>query len=273
MPSLPKQILIFSTGLLLTFEIVLRVTGWQAEFAESNMQANLIRIAKYEFHPVPKNLILGSSLSGRLLPEYFSPTNQPLGNMALDGAGVPMGLELVVARREKPERIFLEANTIMFRSLVNEETLREALDNPVFELGRYFFSIRPGSRPSALLYSWLKRIREKKGVGATGQLPSCGPGPSAHGFSKEWDLLRQMQKNGVQIFLVLVPSGTGELDPVDGWQTMATELGAKWIRPRNHLPAKGQDLRYTDGLHLDRVSAQKVCWAIEKELSLESAAH
>lgn len=266
MPNRLQKALILSAGLLLTFETTLRVTGWQADFAESNMQANLIRIAKYEFYPRPKNLILGSSLSGRLLPEYFSPEHQPFGNMALDGAGVPMGLELVASQREKPERLLLEANTLVFRSPANEEILREALANPIFELGRYFFLVRPGSRPSSLLYSWLKKLREEKGGGEIGQPPSLGEGPGLGDFGRVWNLLQQMRREGVQIFLVLVPAGNGEIDLAGGYQKAASELGAKWIHPRNYLSAQGRDLRYTDGLHLSRTSAQKVCWAIEQEV-------
>lgn len=261
-----KRILLAGLGMLLCFELFLRISGWQAEFAESNLQANLIRIAAYEFEPVPENLILGSSLSGRLLPKFFSRSGQRFGNLALDGAGVPLGLELVAARKEKPARLFLEANTLFFHSPGNETILQEAMANPVFQLARYFWFLRPGSRPSALFYSWLKKLREEKESGVPGKSPS-GTVDSAGGIPEgELNLLRQLKLDGVGIFIVTVPSGRGESEPPAEWQTMANELGAHWIRPRNHLRQQGAELRYTDGLHLDRPSAQKVVQAMEEEI-------
>jgi hypothetical protein len=255
-----------SAGMLLAFEVFLRVSGWQAEFAESNLQANLIRIAAYEFEPVPENLILGSSLSGRLLPKFFAQHGQSFGNLALDGAGVPLGLELVTARKEKPARLFLEVNTLFFRSVGNERILTEAMANPVFQLGRYLWLFRPGSRPSAFLYSWLKKVREEKESGVSGEPPSGTAEPAGEIPARELKLLRQLQRDGVEIFIVTIPSGRGETEPPAEWQAAAEELGARWIRPRNRLREQGADLRYTDGLHLDRPSAQKVVQAIEVEI-------
>jgi len=259
-----QRIFFASLALMICYEGCLRLAGWQADFAESNLQANLMRIAAYEFEPVPENLILGSSLSGRLLPSFFADRGQRFGNLALDGAGVPMGLELVAARETKPARLFLEANTLFFRSPGNEQTLKEAMANPVFQLGRYFWLLRPGSRPSALLYSWLKKTREEKEAGVRGEPPTATERSDGEIPEKELGLLQRLKKEGVEIFLVLVPAGRGESEPPASWSVMANDLGARWIRPRQHLPAHGEELRYTDGLHLDRSSAQKVCRAIEE---------
>ena len=262
-----QKISFAALGMLLAFEVFLRFLGWRAEFAESNLQANLIRIAAYEFEPVPESVILGSSLSARLLPKFFSRSGQRFGNLALDGAGVPLGLELVAARKEKPARILLEANTLFFRSPGNEMILQEAMANPVFQLGRYLWFFRPGSRPSALLYSWLKKVREEKESGVTGKPPSGTAESVGEIPARELKLLRQLKRDGVEIFIVMVPSGRGEAEPPTDWRTMAAELGARWIWPRNQLREQGVDLRYTDGLHLDRPSAKKVVQAIEEEIS------
>jgi hypothetical protein len=174
---------------------------------------------------------------------------------------------LVAARKEKPARLFLEANTLSFHSPGNELILKEAMANPVFQLGRYLWFFRPGSRPSALLYSRLKKVREEKESGVTGKPPSGTAESAGEIPARELNLLRQFKEDGVEIFIVTIPSGRGETEPPAAWQAMAAELGARWIRPRNHLREQGADLRYTDGLHLDRSSAQKVVQAMEAEIS------
>ena len=171
----PPSTLIRALGLLLAltvaYEITLRWSGIQADYSENNLQANLNRIATYRFKPECENLILGSSFSGRLLPEFFASLGMQVENLALDGAGVPMGLEMVDPNKKGLRRLFLEANTLCFRSPQNEQTLREAMENPVFGLGRHFFLFRPGSRPSALSYSWLKKFRESRESGSPGVMP------------------------------------------------------------------------------------------------------
>lgn len=262
-PTLPR-IFVLLAAMLLLWEAFLRVSGWQAPFAESNLQANLTRISSFAFHPVPPNLILGSSLSGRLLPEFFAENGGQVGNLALDGAGVPLGLDWVRARPQKPARLFLEANTLFFRSPGNEEILRQSMANPVFGLGRFFYFFRPGSRPSAWAYSWLKQIREEKEEGVPGKALGLGgripPPPQPH----ELEGLRQLRRSGIEIDLVVLPTGQGEENYPAGWQDWTTELGIRWILPRQLLPDQGMELRYTDGLHLDRPSAKAVCRVMQK---------
>ena len=72
-------------------------------------------------------------------------------------------------------------------------------------------------------------------------------------------LLRIIPQEKMQIFLVVLPSGRGESLPGPAAQKWAAKMNARWIFPRKCLPSEGKDLRYTDGLHLDRNSAQKVC--------------
>lgn len=250
------------------YEALLRATGAQADYAESNLQANLARISTYFFQPTPENLILGSSLSGRLLPKFFLECGRSFGTLAMDGAGVPMGLELLPAKQEMPQRLFLEANSLFFRSPANEQTLREAIQNPVFRLGEFFYFCRPQSRPSALLYSLLKHAREARESGTSGLPPSEGPGGTEITREMDGHLLRQIGPEKMQIFLVVIPSGRGETMPGPAARNLAAEMNARWIFPREHLQSEGKELRYTDGLHLDQNSARRVCRVILEQTGL-----
>ncbi len=98
---------------------LLGVGGWtlgqcwlpKAEFAEVIFQSNLIRLQAWEFEAPRSNLIVGSSISGRLLPGYFAGT--PLASMddlGLDGSGPEFGLRMALARSNPPSRIFVEVH-------------------------------------------------------------------------------------------------------------------------------------------------------------------
>jgi hypothetical protein len=160
----------------------------------------------------------------------------------------------------------LEASSLFLRRPGNEQILKQAMANPVFGFGRHLWLFRPGSRPSSLLYAWLKKTRDTMEAGTPGAPPQSFTAQNHRIPSRELELLQELKQEGVNIVLVLVPDGQGESEPPPSWSVMANNLGVRWIRPRQYLPAHGEELRYTDGLHLDRSSAQKVCRAIEEEL-------
>src|SRR6266496_1401013 len=90
-------------GLSAAFGVILvifgSVTPWRAELAETNFQANLIRVQAFLFDPLPRAVLVGSSISGRLLPSYFAQTSlAPFANLGLDGSGPSLGLDFVLQR-------------------------------------------------------------------------------------------------------------------------------------------------------------------------------
>ena len=79
---------------------VCRMFGWRARLAENNYQANLIRLETFLHQPAPPSVLVGSSMTGRLLPEYFDGT--PLAgvaNLGLDGSSPDLGLDVVLRRK------------------------------------------------------------------------------------------------------------------------------------------------------------------------------
>ena len=67
--------ILLCTGLLLAaWSLLLLILPSRAQLAESNYQANLIRLQNFLFQPVRPAIFVGSSITGRLLPGYFDAT-------------------------------------------------------------------------------------------------------------------------------------------------------------------------------------------------------
>jgi hypothetical protein len=159
------QVLIICLFLVLCYLGLLQCPGANALFAETNIQSNLIRISKYLHHPVPNGVIVGSSLSGRLLPEYFREEGLDVANLGLDGSRSCFGLEVLSRRPERCRLVLIEVNTLFMPKNSNEMTLQEAIANPTFRLGGILPAMDPIHRPSSLLYTLFK---EKKDFTAGG---------------------------------------------------------------------------------------------------------
>jgi hypothetical protein len=145
------------------FGLFVRLARCHAELAESNFQANLIRLQTFLFGPPPRAIIVGSSFSGRLLPSYFEGTElAPLANVGLDGSGPLFGLDLV--RTRPPAIILVEANTLLRPPNENDAALDAALRSLQFRLSRYLPLLQAQWRPSSMLYDWFKQ-RQKVGEG------------------------------------------------------------------------------------------------------------
>src|SRR5437660_7207526 len=105
-------ILGLATFLLAAFGVVTWLAPWRAELAENNFQANLIRLQAFLFDPPPRAVLVGSSLSGRLLPRFFEGTElAPVANLGLDGLSPVFGLKTVA--RRPPPLVLIEENTLL----------------------------------------------------------------------------------------------------------------------------------------------------------------
>jgi len=270
-------ILAMAAGLLLAYSTFLRCTGIGATLAESNLQANLIRSSKYLHSPVAPVILVGSSVAGRLLPEYFSAAGLDIRNLGLDGSRPLFAFEVLRMKDTLPEILLVDTSTLFQPLMANDVTLREALNSPSWKIASALPFMRPESRPSSILYSWVKAKKELS-------VPGKPCSPSAQGMDArttdrrgggapdwrpedQYPLVRQtlagFQTQGIKVILLSIPRGLGWGNPSSGLERrLADELGLQILEPGPAMAERGEQLGFSDGMHLDVPSAERVAGQI-----------
>jgi hypothetical protein len=236
--------------------------GWRADLAESNLQANLIRITRYLQADSPDIVLLGSSISGRLLPEYFNFEGREVLNLGLDGSGPLFAFEILSQQARRPNLVLLEADSL-FRPLSgNDSILREAMGSTTAKLSEHLALFRPEVRPFTVAYARLKSWRD--GLAQGRQRPPHHAAGPVEGLPSNYDSVKNkvaaLKAQGSRIFLVNMPAGEGWAMPLAGpAKLLAEELQLEVLEPGVEIhQMEGDVLRFTDGLHLDGPSAAKV---------------
>jgi hypothetical protein len=242
----------------------LSLTDTRADLAESNLQANLIRITRYLRAPAPDTVLVGSSIAGRLLPDYFPSDMPEVLNLGLDGSRPLFAFEVLQAGPEAPRRVLLETATLFQPLDVNDATLREAMHATTAKLGAKVPFLRPEVRPVTVVYEKLKAWREGLGAGRAQAPISSETNVAAGDFPVTYEDVKKaivdLQSQGTEVVLIKIPAGEGWAMPQDGaGRRLADELGLSLLQPGAEIYAQeGDVLRYSDGLHLDAASAKKV---------------
>lgn len=284
------RIVFLALILTVVFVVIARLGHWQAQLAESNFQANLIRLQAFLFGPPPRAVLVGSSLSGRLLPGYFEGTSlAPLDNLGLDGSGPLYGLNLALARPESI--VIIEANNLLRSRNENDLTLDQAVGGVEFRLGGRIPALQAQWRPSSVLYSWMKLRKtgdrrldsgvrsQESGVlsqeagGTVTESTNSAIQQSLTQYSNTSSLqvtsgpaeelrekVKALQERGCRVVFVRLPTGQREADnPAFALSAaLARELKVPELDLRAECAGRGETLSYTDGLHLTPGSAREV---------------
>jgi hypothetical protein len=274
------QILGFMVLIAIGYGVLLKLTGWKADFSETNFHANMARAHDYLDGPHQPVEILGSSLSTKLLPDYFSKTGSVVGNLGLDGCKVLTGLQLLLQRKDLPETVLLEENMLLQQPTANDREVLDAVGGFSFWLATKIPILQPQSRPSSILYSVTKKRNDLK-VAATAPVPHPEEVPAtkmtptnaiaippvaasqtntmivAGQIEK---LIRELQHRGVEVALFHLPEGpmitrAGEND-LAAIDNLVRSLGLPTIDLGEEMTRQKLPIRYTDGLHLVSPSAQ-----------------
>lgn len=241
-------------------------TGWRADLAESNLQANLIRITRYLREPAPDTVLVGSSVGGRLLQDDFAKAGAIVLNLGLDGSRPLFGFDVLNEHSKLPKRVLLDTSTLFQSLQPNDDTLREAMKSPTAKMSGSLPFFRPELRPASVVYEKIKGLRDQASKGRSASPLLEGPVsiPSAE-LPETYDVVRDGVKAlldaGTEVLIVEIPRGPGWAEPNSGAAVtqLATELNIPILRPGPAIYAEDGDiLRYTDGLHLDAPSAARV---------------
>ena len=242
----------------------------RAELAETNFQANLIRLQSWRLEAPPPNVIIGSSIAGRLLPGNFAGTPlASMANLSLDGSGPELGLRLVLARSNPPPRVFIEFHRLGKPWNANDDTLLAALREPGFALAGAVPGLRADARPTTLLYAWLKRRQDPPPTPASHPATNAVVRSVAAGafVRPEWfghfaGQVAELRQRGCEVILIRMPVGRenpAAAEAANDADALAHDLGLRLVDLNREAIRRGLNLSYTDGLHLSSGSARQIC--------------
>lgn len=262
----PWRIFALAAIIALAWLALIAWSGWRADLAESNLQANLIRITRYLQADSPDIVLAGSSISGRILPKFFDLQDREIHNLGLDGSGPLFAFEVISKRTDRPDVVLVEANTLFRPFSANDAVLREATASTTAKLSERIPLFRPDVRPLTVAYAKLKSWRD-----AATQGRQCAPRVSSTGeaavpgnYGAVKVAFAALVEQGTRVVLVNMPAGEDWAMPLSGpARKLADELGLDVLEPGSEIYlAEGDVLRFTDGLHLDGPSAAKVSEAL-----------
>lgn len=272
--TFPWRIFALTAILIIVWIPFVTWTGWRADLAESNLQANLIRITRYLRTSAPDTVLVGSSVGGRLLPDDFQAAGLNVLNLGLDGSRPLFGFEVLHEHSTLPKRVLLDTSTLFQSLQPNDVTLREAMQSPTAQLSKPIPFFRPELRPASVLYEKIKGFRDRTSTGRKAiplrEKSDSSPAselPETYGAVREQ--IQSLLAAGVEVILLDIPRGPGWAEPLSGGPSahLASELHLPVLQPGPAIHARDGDvLRYSDGLHLDAPSATRVTQWIATEL-------
>lgn len=246
------------------------------EVAESNFQANLIRLERWKLDPAPADVLVGSSIGARLLPRYFRGTAlDGMHNLSLDGSGPSLGLRLLLEGTNQPRRVFIEVHRLGKPWHPNDDAVLAAAHSPGMRLAGWLRGIRAEARPSTLMFAWIKSHQRSAGAPYvptpaastnSGSTSNRGHAALHRPFTPKWesDLARDvaaLKQRGIRAVLIRFP--VGRENPVDaearsGSDELSDHLGIPLVDLQREAFRRGLEVRYTDNLHLTPQSAEAV---------------
>ncbi len=255
--------LAFASLLALFWFLCIKFTGLEAELAENNYQANAIRLSNYLYGEPPQAVLVGTSIAGRLLPEYFAEAGLKVANLGMDGAVPLTGLEIIHLRTQNPQLILLEDSILDRLPTANDQQLLSAVDSTTFQIARFIPVMQPDYRPSSVAYTALKKWRDRTIAGIPGRANDAPPTPTGQRNNSNQlrpikDRLQPLLDAGCKVIIVHIPNRylLDQSRPTATGKLLATELNVPHLDLAAIMAKQGDTVRYSDGLHLVAPSAK-----------------
>jgi hypothetical protein len=261
--------------------------GWRASLGETNFQNNMIRVDSFVNEPPSDVALVGSSISGRLLPSYFpDDPNRKYVNLGLDGCTLLTGLEMIKKTNQRPRIVLLECMRDVFEPGANHDTTLNIMENPVFRAGRWMPILRPSWRPSSILYTRAKLTRERKLAESSPELTARKtlqqaviPAETSNATRDPWktktiETINELAGNGIAFISLRIPSSResviSESRPYDFGDLLFDTEAIPVIDTVQVIRERGIEISFTDEVHLQSESARVISQIISDAVTARS---
>lgn len=266
--------------------------------SEHQWQDNQIKAQEYLYSNTDsiQNIVVGSSLADRLVVGYLS----NIYNLSMGGLGIFDGLQTVTKKGVYPKMVFIEMNKLDRKVSADFTT---SLNNPIMTfLRKYFMSIRDGKQPVGLIaipygekvaaygtyiaqtaiHSIARKIisEEEKGLEEIDMVTKILPRlfeeesqiPNDANLEEDIQNLKYyvdiLEKNNVTVVFFEVPI-QHQLCGLSKPEAIRNKFYKTF--PRNKYQyidmPNCNDYITTDGLHLDKLSAEKYTYFFRDEMN------
>jgi hypothetical protein len=278
------HVFVVAAVLAIAWLAFLMFTGIHASLGESNFQSNIIRADDYFYGSEKAAVVIGTSITGRLLPEYFEAQGVAVANLGMDGCIPRTGIELVLKKKKLPKIIFVEALGSYREARGNDTEILDFVEGVTFKMSRWLPVLRADTRPSSILYSWMKKkndARQTPSVAPVGsaEQKKTGPDPAYASLSAEEQAqigeraqadmqhaLATLSARGVRVVLMRLPAGgvppRSERTEPDMTDRLAAALSLKVIDVASILRQRGVPVAFSDGTHMLAPSAREAAKVI-----------
>lgn len=283
--SFALGVILFGLVLAFAYSFAVERLHRKAQFAETNFQANLLRLGEFLHGKNASGVVLvGSSMGARLQPKFF-PKLAPV-NISLDGSSARMGMSFVLKAEHPARLVLVEENTITRPTAGNDGLLLEALQEPQMRAAGWIPFLRAAYRPSSIVYSAMKQKTDVS-RGAPASTPEPGgtavecvvnpveaaPTPalstaanvanSNRELREAVEMIRALQAQGTKVLIYRLPMGRPH--PQCLVQQALPEV--PFVNVEAELAAVGHVPLYSDGMHLASPSAQAAAQVLEKAVA------
>ena len=284
-----KKALLSFFIIFITYTIIVTYVVNPHKFvSEHQWQDNQIKAQEYLYSNTDsiQNIIVGSSLADRLVVGYLP----DIYNLSMGGLGSFDGLQTITKKGVYPKRVFIEMNKLDRKASTDFTT---SLNNPVMTfLRKYFISIRDGKQPMGFIaIPYGEKItayglylaqtvvhtiageiitREKKGLEEVDMVAKILPRlleeeshiPNTADLEKDAENLKHyvdiLEKNHVTVVFFEMPI-QHQLCGLSKPEAIRKQFYKTFPRDKYQyidMP-DCNDYTTTDGLHLDKASAEK----------------
>ncbi|MEO8617622.1 MAG: hypothetical protein ABI600_21010, partial [Luteolibacter sp.] len=174
--------------------------------------------------------------------------------------------------------LIIEANTLAYELEGRGKEIGAAIHSDWFRVGSNFPNLGATARPTAFGYSWLMARQSETRLSSGNATLPIHSKPHAIGsemapslddksaalVDEMTGILSRLKSRGSRIFLIMLPGDPKDFPRKEIAVALACKSGVPWWDLTDGLPAG--EVEFTDGLHMDAASAQKVMNTLQAEL-------